>query len=451
MRLRYLLAFALFTSFTKELVNKQTPIAPIAKVTTTQIDKGTLTNIKMLYYQLLDGADQSANGVIYYENHIIFSPANSNGYTSPIHLIKSNNAWALESAKYGDLMDRPRNTIKVTNGTVVWANASKELSNFGSGNLYLSKTNPDKSLTWKKLSSRDAFYHYATAGDIDNDGNPEIISYVGAETESPEWLEVFGGPNYDKIEVTMPSAAEFEAALGFTKADKNKVGAGFSFGSITVANIDLTTSQNELVLTSTKALMNEYYSFIILNYDQNTKKFKITKIIKPSGLLLEYQMGVGDVKAADFNGDNNTDLVVTMGNHKTNEYSGVQVWLNDGKGNLIANKKKSELYSKENKNIIFFSNIEVGKFRGHDCVFLHYEGTRYVPTIQNNLDLSPFLLISAGDDGGFTHLPELKVSGLVPTFMKGYFEKQNNVDVLRLIGMKDVGPNEFNLTDITIK
>jgi hypothetical protein len=348
-------------------------------------------------------------------------------------------------------MDRPRNTIKVTNGTVVWANASKELSNFGSGNLYLSKTNPDKSLTWKKLSSRDAFYHYATAGDIDNDGNPEIISYVGAETESPEWLEVFGGPNYDKIEVTMPSAAEFEAALGFTKADKNKVGAGFSFGSITVANIDLTTSQNELVLTSTKALMNEYYSFIILNYDQNTKKFKITKIIKPSGLLLEYQMGVGDVKAADFNGDNNTDLVVTMGNHKTNEYSGVQVWLNDGKGNLIANKKKSELYSKENKNIIFFSNIEVGKFRGHDCVFLHYEGTRYVPTIQNNLDLSPFLLISAGDDGGFTHLPELKVSGLVPTFMKGYFEKQNNVDVLRLIGMKDVGPNEFNLTDITIK
>jgi hypothetical protein len=74
-----------------------------------------------------------------------------------------------------------------------------------------------------------------------------------------------------------------------------------------------------------------------------------------------------------------------------------------------------------------------------------------MPTIQNNLDLSPFLLISAGDDGGFTHLPELKVSGLVPTFMKGYFEKQNDVDVLRLIGMKDVGPNEFNLTDITIK
>ena len=140
----------------------------------------------------------------------------------------------------------------------------------------------------------------------------------------------------------------------------------------------------------------------------------------------------------------------TIGHYDHGQKIGIW-YVNDGKGNLIANKKKSKLYSKENKNIIFFSNIEVGKFRGHDCVFLHYEGTRYVPTIQNNLDLSPFLLISAGDDGGFTHLPELKVSGLVPTFMKGYFEKQNNVDVLRLIGMKDVGPNEFNLTDITIK
>lgn len=447
MRLKYLLALALFASCTKEVVYEPAPNVPIAKTTTTQVDNGTVTNFKMLYYNIVDGTDQSANGVIYYDNNIIVSPANSNGYTSPIHLIKTNNTWSLESAKYGDLMDRPRNTIKVTDGTVVWANASKELSNFGSGgNLYVSKTNPDRSLTWKELR-QNAFYHYATAGDIDGDGNADVISYVGAETQSPEWLEVFSGPNYNKIETTMPSAAEFEAALGFTKADRDKVGAGFSFGSITVANLDLTTPQNELILTSTKALMNEYYSFILLNYDNNTKKFKITKIIKPGGLLLEYKMGSGDVKVGDFNGDNNTDVVVTMGNHETNKYSGVQVWINDGKGNLVADKNKSELYSKDNNNIIYFSNIEVGKFRGHDCIYLHYEGTRYVPTQQYNLDLSPFLLICAGDDKGFTHLPSIPVSAQAPTFMKGYFE--NNA--LRLIGMKDVGSNEFNLTDLTIR
>ena len=445
MKIKHLLVFALFISCNKEVVYEPAPITPVAVVKTTN---DTTTNISIFNYGLSNSANESANGTVYYDNNIIISPGTQE-YMSPIHLIKKNNKWGLESASYGKIIDRPRNVYKVSDGTFVWANAGTESETNPTGNLYVSKTNPDNTLTWKKLSdtSKGEFYHFAASGDVNGDGSPDIMSFVGVETESPELFKFFSGPNHTDMKVKFPNDKEFEAALGFTSADRQKVGAGFSFGSFTVANLD-SDPKCELILTSTKVLMNEYYSFIILKYYSATNEFKIHKIIPPGGAMKSDKMAVADVKIGDFNGDKINDVVVSLGDY--NDNSGIEIWRNDGNGNLVPYNK--ELYGKSHDKKIFYSNFEVGKFHGTDCIFLHFEGARYSRRPQSDLDLNPFFLISTGENMGFAHpkinLPILKQA---PGYVKGYFEKQNGVDALRLIGVRGVSNNEFELIDLTIR
>jgi hypothetical protein len=398
------------------------------------------------------GFNESSNGTVYYNDNILISPGTGH-YMYPIHLIKKDSLWILKSIHNDSIIDRPRNIYKVDDKTYVWANAGTESQNNPTGNLYLSKNNLDNSINWKRISNpnQGEFYHYAASGDIDGDGDNDILTFVGVETESPEQFKLLTAPSFNSETINFPTAKEFEIALGFTDSDRRYVGAGFSFGSITVANIDKTTPESELILTSTKVKMNEYYSFIIMKYDATNHKFLISKIIKAGGALLDNKMAVSDVKFGDFNNDNNIDIVVAMGDYKNN--SGIQVWYNDGKGNLTPDKNKKELYGKTYGNEIYYSSFEVGQYHGNNCIFLHYESSRYDPRPQaeNGVDLNPFFLINKGDKGGFVHESIIPFQTLGPAFVKGYFEKQNGVDVLRLIGIRNKVKQDFYLSDITIK
>jgi hypothetical protein len=448
MRLRYLLIIAVLSSCKKDVGYDivPTPNPQVAVAKTNDTTYSIVSNFQIIRRDVPVPLSESANGTVYYNDNIIIAPG-SQEYLSPIHLVKKNNVWSVESDTYGKIIDRTRNTYKVDSTTVIWVNGGTEDANNPTGNLYVSKTNHDNTLTWKKISptNKPDFYHYAATGDIDGDGISDIVSYEGVETESSELTNLYLGTNYDNIKNTFPTSVEFETALGYTSADKKRVGAGFSFGSIAIGNVDTRTPQNELILTSTKVIMNEYYSFIILNYNKTTRKFEITSVVKPGGALKDNRMAVGDVRVGDFNGDKISDIVVSMGDY--NDNSGVQVWLSNGNGNLVASDKKKAFYGKTYGTVLFYSNIEVGKFRGNDCVFLHFEGSRYTPRPQTNLDLNPFLLISNGDNEGFTHLTNIPTQTKAPSYVKGYFE--NNA--LRLIGIRGVNTTEFEITDIMIK
>lgn len=451
MKIKFLFAVILFASCTKEVVE---PVAPpttqINQTTNTTVvnDVTTISGITMKY-----GVDASSHGILYYDSNIIISPSDNLTATKPFHLIKKDNKWVVESINTTGLMDNVRNVYKVSDGAYVWANASDEgPKNIGS--LFLSKTTSTGSIEWKELSPTKGFYHYAAAGDIDNDGTSEIFSYIGAETESPESFNIFKQDG-TIIPNTLPTITEFEDAVGFVRRDKNpsqKLNS-FSFGSMAVANVDPSTPEPELILTTTKALMSEYYSFIYLNYDRNSKKFKITKVIKSAGLIKDRNLGVADVRTGDFNNDNVIDIAVSMGNHLTKDYSGIQIWLNDGKGNMTPDK--SELYGSEFGNLIYFSNFEVGKFRNNDCIFLHFDRTRYgqigdntvMQTTDGLLELKNYLLVNDGSAGSFKHLDKLTMPAQIPTVVKGHFENNG----LRLLGFKDQTKEQFDITDIKIQ
>jgi hypothetical protein len=446
MRLRYLLVFVLFASCTKEVIYE--PAQPTTGNESVSILLDSALNRTVTGFRVRQTTDStdyaySSNGTVYYDNNIIISPG-TQSYMSPIHLIKKNNVWTLDPANYGNIIDRARNIYKVTDNTYVWANAGTESSTNPTGNLYASQSNPDKSLTWNKLSDKNMgeFYHYAASGDVDGDGVTDILSFVGVETQSPELFKLFKGPSYNQTNIKFPDASEFEAALGITKNIKETVGRNFSFGSIAAADLD-GDSKCELILTSTDVKINgNYYSIIILKYENN--EFKIKQIIRPDSTIIANKMSVSDVKVGDFNGDKLTDIVVSLGDY--NDNSGIMVWNNKGNLNFEASKTKKEFYGKKFNNEIFFSFFEVGKFRDNDCIFLHFEGARYSPRPQADLNISPFLLISKGNEEGFTHL-NMQVQKQAPSYLKGYFE--NNT--VRMIGIRGIRWHEFEVIDMTIK
>lgn len=436
-------------SCSKDAINEPTPTPP---PTVTNQTNGFLSdsdvNRTVTGFRVRQSPDstdyaQSSNGTIYYDNSIILSPG-TGSYMSPIHLLKKNNIWTLDVVNYGNIIDRARNIYKVTNNTFVWANAGTESETNPTGNLYISTSNTDKSLTWRRLSNKNLaeFYHYAASGDVDGDGNPDILTFVGVETQSPELFKLFRGPDYVDTIIKFPTGADFETALGITKEIKETVGRNFSFGSIAAADLD-GDSKCELILTSTDVKVNNYYSFIIMKFENN--EFKIHKIIKPGGALKDNKMAVADVRFGDFNGDKVNDIVVSMGDY--NDNAGIQVWINTGGGNLVPSDKKKELHGKLYNNEIYYNNFEVGKFRGNDCIFLHFEGARYIPRPQSNLNLNPFFLISNGTDEGFTHLSNIPLQKDPPSYLKGYFE--NNT--LRMIGIRGVRWHEFEVIDMTLK
>jgi hypothetical protein len=181
------LCSAILLSCSKDAVDDPVPTTPpntsnngtSTYLTDSEVNR-SVTGFKVR--QSPDSTDyaQSSNGTVYYDNSIILSPG-TGSYMSPIHLLKKNNIWTLDPDNYGNIIDRARNTYKVTDNTYVWANAGTESNTNPTGNLYASITNPDKSLTWKRLSDKNIaeFYHYAAAGDVDGDG--DVV--VGGDVE----------------------------------------------------------------------------------------------------------------------------------------------------------------------------------------------------------------------------------------------------------------------------
>jgi len=412
---------------------------------------------------LSGGVDQATNSTLLYSfqnvEHIIINPHKNGGiYTSPLHFINKKSNWELESGDYGKLMDMPRNTAKVSEGIFAWANGSVE--DDITGNAYISKTGAANEISWQKISPKDGMYEYIASGDIDNDGSPEILTYRGAELGRPEFFEVFNtnGSIYSNSSI-LPSLQEFEKLTGTTD---------FSFGSIIVANLDTTTPQNELILTSSRNVMNLNFSFIILSLNMTSKKFEITKTIKPNGALKEYSLAVADMQTGNFNDDNFLDIVVSMG-QGIDDKMGIQIWYGDGKGNLTPGKSKIYVPS----DLVDFSNYEVGRYgnKKFDDIFLHFNAKNVkVATNTNGLDLNKFYLINDGlKDTPFTNPTNLTLpystitydknsaQYMMPTFIKGYFINNK----LRMVGFRGrldmygnnntnfTGYNEFDLYDLT--
>lgn len=474
-RSSYLFFFLIFTSCKKQIAIdssiSHSNNAIISNLNNTLLVTKKTFSITSLQYPLYDpknnggisgGVDQATNGTLFYVyqnvEHLIICPNTDTRaiYTSPIHLVKMNNEWIFENGNYGRLMDRTSTAVQLSPGVFVWTNASDEKGI--SGNVYISKTNSDNTLTWKQLSTSEGMYANISIGNIDGIGEKEILTYKGAELGSPEFFEVYTGSgiNFTKSSITLPSINDFKNALGSNE---------FTFGSFLLADIDTTNNEDELILTSSRKEMNAFYSFIILKFDIASNKFVISKVIKPNGALKEYSLAVAAIKTGNFDDDNNIDIAVTMG-QGIDDKSGVQFWYGDGIGGLIPGKSKIF----QTSDLVSFTDFEVGKSseKKYDDVFLHFNAKNtIIAKIGNDLDLTNFLLINDGQrTSKFSNISLVIKSSLFsydnttnqfmyPVFMKGYFINNR----LRLIGLRGkldmygnnntgyLGYNEFDLFD----
>jgi hypothetical protein len=450
-------------------------------VNTFEVDKFSypnLVNYPIQFGGLSGGVDQAIHGTIMYRvnnaDHVVFTPfadSLASIYVSPIQLLNTGKEWTFANGDFGRLMDCVFTTtmINPANGTILWGNISNEREGVRTdrGNMMLSTTNLDNSLSWKEISLTKGYYANQTFGDLDGDAVPEIITFNGpsGNTEKVFILKANSSGGYQQIDNVLPTENEWLGKYG----DLYKFDFGVFYGTVHAENLDETTPTSELVLP-VAGYSDQGYSFIIMNYNPQLKKFEVNRFITELGLLDENRFGIGRMKSGDFDGDNHKDIIVSYGEPRSGSFeSGIQIWYGDGKGNLTPGKSRVFTAS---EGVAFVASFEIGRWRNknYDDIFLSFTLDKRIAVNATGVDLTRHLLVNDGKrDTPFTNdvfinLPfELMTvdpygTALIPLFMKGYF-LDNKLRVIGFRGLADAygfnntsnkGNNQFDFFDIVI-
>ena len=268
----------------------------------------------------------SVNGI----EHIVTIPLDSVP-NAPIHLIKKNGYWIIESFYPDFKMDGARNySFFDTLGNFVYANTGSEVPQpWPLGDLVVVNTNNDK-LKWTKVNIEKAFYHSVGSGDLNGDGLTDV---VGLHMWSTYW-----GDNLHPFIQNLDGSFREDKTLISQSVFKNRS----SSGAVLVTDI-INDKTPEIIRGSygyTGSNGEIRYAFEILGYDLVTKQF--IKKYEPDNLgmfsyLTNGGQGATSIKSSDFNNDGFKDLVICSEGTLTNGKNGsiIQIWLNSQNGRFI--------------------------------------------------------------------------------------------------------------------
>lgn len=450
-------------------------------VNTFELDKFSyphLVNYPIRYGALSGGIDQAIHGTIMYRvnnaDHVVFTPfadSLASVYVSPIQLLNTGKEWSYANGNFGRLMDCVFTTtlINPAIGSVLWGNTSNEREGVRTdrGNMMISTTNPDNTLSWKEVNLTKGYYANQSFGDLDGDGIAEIITFNGpsGNTDQLFILKSTSNGNYQQINNVLAGENEWLTKYG----NIYKFDFGIFYGTVHAENLDETSATAEVILPVT-TYNGQGYSFIILNYNPQQKKLEVNRFVNDLGLLEKNKFGIARMKSGDFDGDNHKDIIVSYGEPLSSAYeSGIQIWYGDGRGNLTPGK--SRLFT-ASEGIAFVASFETGRWRNknYDDIFLSFTLDKRISVTAAGVDLTKHFLINDGKrDTPFRNdldinLPfELMTNdpygiALIPLFMKGYFI-DNKLRVIGFRGLADAygfnsagqkGTNQFDFFDIVV-
>jgi len=351
----------------------------------------------------------------------------------PIHLIKVNNNWQFENIYDDGAMGCARNyeCIDSLNQTWVYADHGFELSSgtWPYGNMMLMKSSGNK-LTFSTISLNRSFYHSISTGDLNNDGLKDVVGlHMGTK-----------GNWYDNLH-TYVQNMDGSFSENRTILNSNIYG---SRGAGAVLIKDLFGDTRPEVIradygfNATYQKQSDRYSIMIFSYNPSTNKYELSKDPGPVGVYSNNDRGTTSIRAADFNKDGALDLALAT---EGNKFNGIEIWMNDGKGNFTPSNQKLE-YTFDQLQFREFEVFDYDK-DGYPDIFLNpWSGKLYKDSNSVNMDN----LIWKNTGGTFGALNKgISVSNISPTFMKAFFINNQ----ITYIGIKGNADGSISLNEIT--
>jgi hypothetical protein len=186
--------------------------------------------------------------------------------------------------------------------------------------------------------------------------------------------------------------------------------------------------------------ITDRYSIMIYSYNSSLNKYILSKDPGPLGVFANNDRGATSIKSADFNKDGFLDLAIAT---EGNNFNGIEIWMNDGKGNFTPSNQKLE-YTFSQLQFREFEIIDYDK-DGYPDIFLNpWAGNLFREN--NNVFMDNLLWKNAS--GNFASMTKgITIPNINPAFMKvfvvnnqlTYFAIKGNSD--GTISLNEIIPN----------
>ena len=391
-----------------------------------------ITDPKSLGRKIMNGSitnlyKYSVNNI----EHLVLIPSDT--IPGPqIHFIKKNNEWVYESSYSEGAMGASRDSEIFDNvGSIVFADHGLELrqGTWPNGHIMLAETNGER-LVWTTISTDRSFYHSISTGDLNNDGLRDIIGLnMGTK-----------GNWYDNLHTYLQNK-DGTFTENRTILVSNLLG-GRGAGAVLIKDL-FGDSRPEVIkadygFNSNYQKPSDRYSFMIFSYNTATNKYELSKDPGPIGVYTNNDRGTTSIKAADFNKDGALDLAIATEGTK---FNGIEIWMNDGKGNFTPSNQKLE-YTFDQLQFREFEVFDYDK-DGYPDIFLNpWSGKLFKDGSAVFMDN----LIWKNSVGIFGSITKgITIPNINPTFMKAFFI-DNQITYMGIKGNIDgsITLNEIN-------
>ena len=191
---------------------------------------------------------------------------------------------------------------------------------------------------------------------------------------------------------------------------------------------------------STYQKLTDRYSIMIYSYNSSLNKYVLSKDPGPLGVFANNDRGATSIKSADFNKDGFLDLAIAT---EGKNFNGIEIWMNDGKGNFTPSNQKLE-YTFSQLQFREFEIIDYDK-DGYPDIFLNpWAGNLF----RENNNVFMDNLLWKNTSGNFASMTKgITIPNINPTFMKvfminnqlTYFAIKGNSD--GTISLNEIIPN----------
>ena len=413
--------------------------------------------------------EESVSGSVLYSiggiEHIIGTPALSDGGLPPIHLINKSGNWQLENIYPEAAMGNARNYVFVDSTTIAYADHGLESGNpWPYGDIWTVKNSNDK-LKWNKISKYKSFYHSVAVGDLDLDGKYDLM---GLHMGSYDPWKGIGGlhPYIQQNDTTFVDGVNTMIL---------PVSLGFVAGPGAVVIKDILGDKHPEIIVTQYGSSGDAYGYLIYAYSSISKAYEFYKKANTLGVFSETKHNGANstsIKLADFDKDGIDDMAIATEGYPNGK---IQIWKgkNDGifEPDQILNYSDTSKggYPDSTNTFREFEVSDVDKDGWLDIIVhpFHFgnqfrinpgpNGPHYTDNGWRGYGIKLQASIWRNTKGTFNYLTnDLSIPGIYPGYVKGFFVNNK----LKFFGFQNTGSysaqatlsekHKFNLYEMTV-